>query len=139
MGHFICFPAAITPGIVWHWNSSVQSSSQEYAVVIKGYYTFNWPTRWRFGFAKGNSYATDITYIEESEMDRKGYEPSNLMNYLDFSVGVDLGDLLNSERFNNWYLGYSTHHRSAIFESASQFGRIKGGSIYNTMYLQYHF
>jgi len=129
----------ITPGIVWHWNSSVQSSSQEYVVAIKGYYTFNWPTRWRFGLAEGISYVSDITYIEQSEMDRKGYEPSNLMNYLDFSVDVDLGDLLNSERFNNWYLGYSIHHRSAIFESASQFGRIKGGSNYNTIYLQYHF
>ncbi|WP_419175014.1 MipA/OmpV family protein [Desulfosediminicola sp.] len=129
----------ITPGLVWHWNSSVQSSIQEYVVAIKAYYTFNWPTRWRFGVAEGLSYLSDITYIEQSEMDRKDYEPSNLMNYLDLSVDVDLGDLFKSERMRNWYLGYSIHHRSAIFESASQFGRIKGGANYNTIYLQYHF
>lgn len=129
----------ITPGLVWHWNSSVQSSIQEYVVAIKGYYTFNWPTRWRLGFAEGLSYVSDITYIEQSEMDRKGYEPSNLMNYLDFSADIELGHLFKNENLRNWYLGYSLHHRSSIFESASQFGRIKGGSNYNTIYLQYHF
>lgn len=108
-------------------------------MAIKGCSTFNWPIRWRLGFAEGLSYVSDITYIEQSEMDRKGLKPSNLWNSIGFSVDVDLGDLLNSERFSNWYLGYSIHHRSAIFESASQFGRIKGGSNYNTIYLQYHF
>ena len=37
------------------------------------------------------------------------------------------------------WLGYSIHHRSAIFESASRFGWIKGGSNYNTIYLQFDF
>ncbi len=36
-----------------------------------------------------------------------------------------------------WF-GYSLHHRSSIFETSSAFGRIKGGSNYNTLYLQYH-
>ena len=63
--------------------------------------------------------------------------PSELMNYLDFSFDVNVGDLFRSERFSRLWLGYSIHHRSSIFESASQFGRIKGGSNYNTIYLQY--
>jgi len=37
------------------------------------------------------------------------------------------------------YFGIGVHHRSSIFESNSQFGRIKGGSNYNSVYLQYHF
>ncbi|MDF5089150.1 MipA/OmpV family protein, partial [Vibrio parahaemolyticus] len=41
--------------------------------------------------------------------------------------------------WNNMWVGYSLHHRSAIFESASQFGRIKGGSNYNTIYFQFEF
>lgn len=129
----------LTPGFIHHWSSEVQSSIPEFVVAIKAYYTFTWPIKWRFGVAEGISYVADIPYVENSEMERKGYEPSNLMNYLDFSIDIDLGDLLKSDSLKNWYLGYSIHHRSSIFESASQFGRISGGSNFNTLYLQYHF
>ncbi|PSW06352.1 MltA-interacting MipA family protein [Photobacterium lipolyticum] len=129
----------LTPGFVWHWHSEVQSSSQEYVVAVKAYYTFNWPVEWRFGVAEGLSYINNITYIEQIEMDRKEYEPSNLLNYLDFSFDVNVGDLLKQKSMDGVWLGYSLHHRSAIFESASQFGRIKGGSNYNTVYLQFDF
>jgi outer membrane protein len=61
------------------------------------------------------------------------------MNYWDFSVDIELGDLFNSKSLHNWWAGYSLHHRSAIFEKSSAFGRIKGGSNYNTLYVQYHF
>lgn len=135
------FPLSIylTPGFVYHWSSEVQSEIPEYVIAIKAYYTFSWPITWRFGAAEGISYVSDIPFVEQSEMERKGYEPSNLMNYLDFSIDIDLGDLFGSKALKNWFLGYSIHHRSAIFESASQFGRISGGSNFNTIYLQYHF
>ncbi|MCQ1060009.1 MipA/OmpV family protein [Photobacterium sp. ZSDE20] len=129
----------LTPGYVWHWHSDVQSSTQEYVMAIKAYYTFTWPVQWRFGVAEGLSYVNRITYIEQSEMDRKGYEPSKLLNYLDFSFDVNLGDVFNHKPLDGVWLGYSLHHRSAIFESASQFGRIKGGSNYNTVYVQFDF
>lgn len=58
-------------GIAHHWASQVQSSSTETVVSIKAYYTFNWPTPWRFGFAEGMSYIDNITYIEQTEMDEK--------------------------------------------------------------------
>ncbi|KLV03788.1 MltA-interacting MipA family protein [Photobacterium aquae] len=127
----------LTPGVVWHWSSDVQPSSQEYLMAIKAYYTFDWPVKWRFGLAEGLSYANRITYIEQSEMDRKGYEPSKLLNYLDFSFDVNLGYMFNNRKLDGVWAGYSLHHRSAIFESASQFGRIKGGSNYNTVYIQF--
>lgn len=129
----------LTPGIAHHWSSSVQSSTTEYVVAIKAYYTFDWPTQWRFGVAEGMSYVDSITYIEGSEMERKGYTPSKLLNYLDFSFDVNVGDLIGKTDLENMWVGYSLHHRSAIFESASQFGRIKGGSNYNTIYVQYEF
>lgn len=128
-----------TPGIVHHWSSDVQSSATEYIAAIKAFYTFNWPTKWRFGVAEGMSYVDSMTYIENEEMKSKGYKPSHLLNYLDFSVDVNLGDLINNRDFDNMWFGYSIHHRSAIFESASQYGRIKGGSNYNTLYLQIDF
>ncbi|WP_367988826.1 MipA/OmpV family protein [Vibrio sp. NTOU-M3] len=129
----------LTPGVVHHWRSNVQSSSTEYVAAIKAYYTFNWPTTWRFGVAEGMSYVDNITYIEQTEMDEKGYTPSNLLNYLDFSFDVNAGDLFNNSDFKHVWFGYSLHHRSAIFEKSSQYGRIKGGSNYNTIYVQFDF
>ncbi|MGB1974284.1 MAG: MipA/OmpV family protein [Vibrio toranzoniae] len=129
----------LTPGIAHHWSSDVQSRSTEYIIAIKAYYTFDWPIQWRFGVAEGMSYIDSITYIEGSEMDRKGYTASHLLNYLDFSFDVNVGDLIGNNDLNNLWFGYSLHHRSAIFENASQFGRIKGGSNYNTVYFQYEF
>ncbi|MBE3667631.1 MltA-interacting MipA family protein [Vibrio navarrensis] len=126
-------------GIAHHWASQVQSSSTETVVSIKAYYTFNWPTQWRFGFAEGMSYIDNITYIEQTEMDEKGYTPSHLLNYLDFSFDVNAGELFGQSEWKNVWFGYSLHHRSAIFENASQFGRIKGGSNYNTVYVQFDF
>ena len=129
----------LTPGIAWHWKSEVQESEQEYQLSIKAYYTIDWPVKWRIGFAEGLSYISDVTYIEKTEMDEKGYRPSKLMNAIDISVDVNLGDVFNTNALKGTWLGYGIHHRSSIFESASQYGRIKGGSNYNTVYLQFDF
>lgn len=128
-----------TSGFVKHWSSEVQTNSNEYVVALKGYWTYDWPSKWRLGIAQGLSYIDDMTYIEASEMQEKGYRSSNTMNYLDLSIDVNIGDLLNYPKLNNIWLGYSLHHRSAIFESSSWYGRIKGGSNYNTLYVQYDF
>jgi len=131
-------PVYFTVGYVQHLSSEVQRNFPEYVIGIKAYYTVNWPTRWRIGVAEGLSYTTDITYIEQTEMDAKGYRSSKLLNYLDFTVDVELGDLFNSKTLQNVWLGYGIHHRSGIFETSSAFGRVKGGSNYTSFYLQYH-
>lgn len=129
----------LTTGFAWHWSSEVQASEQEYVLGIKAFYTIHWPVRWRVGLAEGLSYVSDVTYIERIEMEEKGYRPSELMNYIDFSVDINVGDIFNAQSLKGTWLGYSIHHRSSIFESASQFGRIKGGSNYNSVYLQFDF
>ena len=129
----------LTPGFVWHWSSDVQSSLQEYVLAIKAYYTFNWPISWRFGFAEGISYVSQVTYIEKSDMNEKNYEVSRLMNYLDFSLDINLCELFGFKDLSKLWIGYSIHHRSAVFGKTSLFGRIKGSSNYNTVYLQWHF
>lgn len=88
--------------------------------------------------AEGISYVNEVTYIEQTEMDEKGYRSSNLLNYLDFTLDLHLGDIFG-EKLDDLWLGYSIHHRSAIFESSSRFGRIKGWSNYNSVYLQWHY
>ncbi len=126
----------LTPGLAWHWSSDVQDPSVELITAIKAYYTVNWPFKWRLGVAEGLSYINDITYIENKELREKGYKPNALLNYIDLSLDVNIGDMLNIKKLENTWLGYSMHHRSAIFETSSQFGRMKGGSNYNTFYLQ---
>jgi len=128
----------LTPGIVHHYSSDVQNRSTEYVLAVKFYYTIKWPTPWRLGFAEGLSYVDRIPYLEEKDMQEKGYRPSQLLNFLDFSVDIDLGQLLRVQWMEDLWLGYSIHHRSGIFSTSSAFGRISGGSNYNTVYLQYH-
>ena len=77
--------------------------------------------------------------MEQREMDKKGYRSSNLLNFIDLSIDLNVGDLFNANSMRELWFGYSLHHRSAIFETSSAFGRIKGGSNFNTLYLQYHF
>ncbi len=127
----------LTPGYVQHWQSDVQNLSSEFVVAMKAYATMSWPTKWRLGVAEGLSYINHVSYIEQTEMDESGYKESKLLNYLDFSFDVELGDLFNYKDLNDVWLGYSLHHRSAIFENSSQYGRIKGGSNYNSIYIQF--
>jgi len=111
--------------------------TQEYVLAIKGYYNMHWPMHWRAGLAEGMSYIRDVSNVEQREMDQKGYRASNLMNYLDFTLDADLGPWLFKDSSQELYLGIGIHHRSSMFESSSSFGRIKGGSNYPSVYLQY--
>ncbi|QUM77332.1 MipA/OmpV family protein [Moritella sp. 24] len=133
-----------TPGIAWHYSSDVQKDIGEVVLAIKAFYTFELGPRWRVGLAEGLSYVSDVTYIEGFELvgedSKRGYEnASKLLNYVDFSLDVNVGDIFGSKALAQTWLGYSIHHRSGIFETSSAFGRIKGGSNYQTVYLQWHF
>ena len=139
----------LTPGFVYHRaadpftdpDTGITYDSQpttEWVLAFKLYWNLEWPIRWRLGGAEGISYARDVTNLEQRNMDQKGYRESNLMNYLDVSIDLNLGDLFNANSMRDLWFGYSLHHRSSIFETSSAFGRIKGGSNYNTLYLQYH-
>jgi outer membrane protein len=128
----------LTGGFVWHHKSDVQTDRQEVVLAIKLYYTIPLPWRLRLGAAEGVSYVNAIPYVENTKLREKGYIPSHTLNFLDFSVDVNLGDIFRSGPMKHWWLGYSIHHRSAIFESAQQFGRIKGGSNFQSVYLQWN-
>ena len=139
-----------TPGFVYHRNADPytdpdsgitydQQPTQEYVLALKLYWNIKWPVDWRLGAAEGVSYVKDITNLEQRELDDKGYRASNLMNYIGISIDLNVGDLFNANSMRDLWFGYGLHHRSSIFETSSAFGRIKGGSNYNTLYLQYHF
>jgi outer membrane protein len=128
----------LTPGLAFHHHSEVQNATEEFDLAFKLYYTLPLPAvDIRLGSAIGISYVSTVTYIEKIEMERKGYEPSKAMLYLDFSADLNLGFIDDS--LDPLWIGAAIHHRSSVFEQASLFGRIKGGSNYNTVFLQWHF
>lgn len=129
----------LTPGLAHHYASSVQGAATEYVLAVKFHHTANLPLlgRVRFGAAEGLSYMDSMTFYEERDLERKGYEPSRLLNYLDFSVEFNLGDVFRARRLERLWLGAAIHHRSGIFETASLFGRIKGGANFNTVTLNW--
>lgn len=128
----------LTPGLAFHHSSEVQENSLEYILGFKLYYTL--PLTYidmRLGLAEGVSYMNEITYIEKAEMDVRGYKPSSLAFYFDASLDLNLGFL--HDNFDPLWIGAAIHHRCSGFETVSLFGRIGGGSNYNTVYLQWHF
>jgi len=127
-----------TPGIVYHHRTDVQQPLYEFVAAFKAYYTFQWPVRLRLGAAEGLSYTTHVLYIEQVTRESKGEYPSKLLNYLDLSAGVNLGDLTGRRSLRDLWLGIGVHHRSGIYQTSSAFGRIRGGSNYPQVYLQYH-
>lgn len=127
----------VSPGIAYHYSSEVQSPTYELILKIKAYYTIHWPIRWRIGAAEGLSWIEEVSYLERINMESKDYRPSQLMNYIDLSLDLNVGDLLRADSMKHIWAGVAVHHRSSIFESASQFGRIGGGSNYPSIYLQF--
>ncbi len=128
----------LTPGLAYHYSSEVQESTLEYILGFKCYYTLPLPDiDMRLGLGEGVSYMDEVIYIEESEIEGKGLKPSSLTFYLDVSVDLNLGFL--HDDLNPLWIGAAIHHRSSGFEEVSLFGRLKSGSNYNTVYLQWHF
>jgi outer membrane protein len=128
----------LTPGLAYHYSSEVQESTLEYILGFKLYYTLPLPDiDMRLGLGEGVSYMDEVIYIEKSEIEGKGLKPSSLTFYLDVSVDLNLGFL--HDDLNPLWIGAAIHHRSSGFEEVSLFGRLKSGSNYNTVYLQWHF
>jgi outer membrane protein len=126
-----------TPGVVHHYSSSAQDSATEFVLGVKFFYTIPTPWRVRLGAAEGISYIDSFTYYEENSLNDSGLIPSRLLNYVDLSVDLNIGDIFCSKPLEDLWLGYGIHHRSGIGGTSPTFGNISGGSNYNTVYLQW--
>lgn len=131
------FEVYLSPGIVHHYSSEAQSAATEFVLSFKFYYTIPLPWRVRLGAAEGISYIDSITYYEKQGLEQVDKNPNNILNYVDVSIDLNLGDIVPFELIENLWLGYGIHHRSGIGGSSSMFGGISGGSNYNTLYLQW--
>ena len=128
----------LSPGITYHHKSDVQNATWEADLAFKVYYTL--PIELvdiRLGIGEGFSYVDSVSYIEKLDAEPQGYTTSHLNFYVDLSADLNLGFI--GKHFDDIWIGAAVHHRSSVFEQSSLFGRIKGGSNYNTAYLQWHF
>jgi len=125
-------------GAAYHW-PVMKEGIIELIMGLKIYYTVPLPVRLRLGLADGWSWVSNIPFVENYELREKGYEPNRLLNFLDISVDLNLGDIFGGDTLDRTWFGYGIHHRSAAFGESEQFGYIKGGSNIQTFYLQYHY
>jgi outer membrane protein len=60
----------------------------------------------------------------------RGDQASRLLNYLDPTLDVSLGDLIGSRPLKDTYIGFGVSHRSGIFQTSRLLGSVNGGSNY---------
>ena len=126
-------------GILRHDENRLQRDSLQLDAYIKAYYYgFPWSerVRTRLGMGAGFSLAQHAAYVEERDQARRGRSTSKLLNYLDPSIDVSLGDLIGARALKETYWGVGASHRSGIFGSARMFGNINGGSNYLYTYIE---
>jgi len=93
----------------------------------------------RIGLGHGLSYAAEVPALEQQKAIQKNRQTSRLLNYMDFSVDISVGDVFRSRRLQNLFFGFSVHHRSGVFASSDLFSNTYGGSNVNTLYLEWEF
>ena len=131
----------VTTGYVRRFERGEQPDFNEYVLGFKAYFSkFPWShiVRTRVGLGEGISYAERIPIVEKENVESKNRSASHLLNYLDWSWDVNLGDVFKQKSLKGCYLGWSVHHRSGIFASSDLFGNVNGGGNVNTLYVQCH-
>ncbi len=90
----------------------------------------------RIGFGEGLSYAWRVPDVEREWARQHDEETSGLMNYLDVSLDLNVGDVIRNERARACTLGLVISHRSGVFGLVDIFGNVNNGSNYNTAALE---
>jgi len=127
-------------GLLHHNENGLATDSWQLDAYMKAYYYgFPWSDRvmTRIGFGVGMSLAQHLPYVEARDQARRGRNSSRLLNYLDPSIDVSLGDLVGSRSMKNTYLGFGVSHRSGIFGSSQLLGNVNGGSNYLYSYVEW--
>ena len=106
---------------------------------MKAFYSgFPWSDRvkTRLGLGAGVSAAQRAPYIEVSSQAANGKPTSRLLQYLDPTLDVSLGDLIGSSALKDTYIGFGVSHRSGIFGASRLLGNVSGGSNYIYTYVE---
>lgn len=123
-----------------HNEQGLKSDSLQFNAYMKAYYHgFPWSdrVRTRLGFGIGLSYAQSVPYVEERDQMQRDRPTSKLLNYLDPSIDISLGDLFGIRSQHETYFGLGVTHRSGIFGSSQVLGNVDGGSNYIYSYIEW--
>jgi len=126
-------------GLLHHDENRLQPDAWQLDAYIKAYYYgFPWSqrVRTRIGMGAGFSLAQHVPYVEERDQTRRGRNTTKLLNYLDPSIDVSVGDLVGAHALKETYFGLGASHRSGIFGASKMFGNIDGGSNYLYTYIE---
>jgi outer membrane protein len=126
-------------GLQLHDERGVKANGVQLNAQIKAYYYgFPWSSsvRTRVGFGAGFAMAQRVPLTEERDQARRGRATSRLLNYLDPSIDISVGDLVGSKKLKETYLGVGISHRSGIFGASQILNNINGGSNYLYGYLE---
>lgn len=127
-------------GILHHNERGLQDNTWQINAYMKAYYYgFPWSqrVRTRVGLGVGVSYAERVPFVELRDQQARGRSSSRLLNYLDPSVDISLGDLIGANSMREAYIGIGLSHRSGIFGSSRLLGNVNGGSNYLYSYLEW--
>lgn len=122
-------------GLTDHNDRGLQPNGLQLDLFMKAYYSgFSWSqkVKTRLGVGVGLSAAQRVPYAEVES----GKTGSRLLNYLDPTIDVSLGDLIGSHKLKNTFIGVGVSHRSGIFGTSSLLGNVNGGSNYIYTYIE---
>jgi outer membrane protein len=92
-----------------HDERNLQQDFWQINVYMKAfYYGFPWSdhVRTRVGFGVGVSYAQRLPFVEQRDQTSRGRNASKLLNYLDPSIDVSVGDLFGVRTLRDTYFGF---------------------------------
>jgi outer membrane protein len=126
-------------GLTYHDENGFQPDIIQVDAYMKAfYYGFPWSHRvnTRFGFGYGLSWANRVPYTEVVSQAARDRPTSKLLNYLDPTIDVNVGDIFGADSWKDTYFGLGISHRSGIFASSRLLGSVDGGSNYIYAYLE---
>ena len=127
-------------GLLRHDERNVQPDFWQVDAYMKGlWYGFPWSGRvmTRLGLGAGVSYAHGVSLLELRDQQQNGRSTSRLLNYLDPTIDVSLGDLLGVSAMKRTFAGLGVSHRSGIFGTSQLLGNVNGGSNYIYSYIEW--
>ncbi len=126
-------------GVMRHQENGLQGDSWSVQGYMKAqYYGFPWSdyVRTRVGFGAGLSLAFQVPYVEVRDQARRDRGTSRLLNYLEPTIDVNLGDVVRVKALDDTYAGVGVSHRSGIFGQSRALGNVNGGSNYIYLYVE---
>lgn len=126
-------------GLLQHNDRGLQPNGTQLDLFVKAFYSgFPWSDRvkTRLGLGAGVSLAQRVPYTEAANAATGPKPASRILQSLDPTIDVSLGDLFGYRPLKETYFGFGVSHRSGIFGASRLLGNVNGGSNYIYTYIE---